>query len=150
MNLSAHGLRIELPRGWSGRIWARGRGIATLHAASFRLALDDGEFGDATTTAMPHGSSFLALTEYRPADGLVAGEGLFAPRRIPRRLDPSRFSERGLAHPRPGQAGMQHFFTSAHRPFCLYVVLAGARAHRRRQLAAVDQVLATLEISHRD
>lgn len=150
MILEAHGLRVELPRGWSGRVFARSHDVATLHAGSFPVALRDGEFGDHSTALMPPGSSFLALTEYRPGAGLTPGEGLFASRRIPRRLDPSRFSASGLAHPRPGQAGMQHFFTTSGRPFCLYVVVSGRRTGRRHQLAVVDHVLGTVQIAHRD
>lgn len=149
MILEAHGVRVELPRGWSGRVFARARGIATLHAGSFPIALDDGEFGDRSTGLMPGEASFVALTEYRPGGGLEPGHGLFAPRRIPRRLDPSQFASTGLAHPRPGQLGTQHFFTSARRPFCLYVVIAGGRASRRHQLAVIDHVLGTVQISSR-
>jgi hypothetical protein len=147
--LEAHGLRVELPAGWSGRVFTRGGDVATLHAGSFPLSLDDGEFGDRSTGLMPAQGSFIALTEYRPGGGLEPGKGLFAPKRIPRRLDPSSFSPTGLAHPRPGQAGTQHFFTVSARPLCLYVVIAGDRGVRRRQLAVVDFVLATLRISAR-
>jgi hypothetical protein len=147
--LEAHGLLVRLPPRWSGRVFARSGGIATLHAGSFPLALDDGEFGDRSTGLMPPEASFLALTEYRRGGGLEPGKGLFAPRRIPRRLDPTSFARTGLAHPRPGQAGMQHFFTASGRPFCLYVVIAGGRSVRGRQLAAVDGVLTTLRIAKR-
>jgi hypothetical protein len=147
--LEAHGLRIELPAGWSGRVFARRGAIATLHAGSFPIALQDGEFGDRSTAAMTAGGSFIALTEYRRGSGLEPGKGLFAPRKIRLPLDPSSLSIRGLAHPRPGQAGMQHFFTASSRPLCLYVVIAGDRADRRRQLAALDHVLGTLRVSRR-
>jgi hypothetical protein len=147
--LAAHGIRIELPGGWSGRLFSRQGGAATLHVGNFPLALEDGDFGDRSTRAMQPGASFIALAEYRPGDGLEPGAGLFAPARIPRRLDPTAFSARGLAHPRPGQVGMQHFFTTSGRPFCLYVVLAGDRAGRRRQLTAVDHVLSSLKIDPR-
>ena len=147
MILEAHALRIELPRGWSGRVFKRTAGGATLHAGDFQLALDDGEFGDQSTGQMPHGCSFLALTEYRPGAGLEAGHGLFAARRIPRSLDPTSFSARGMAHPRPGQLGRQEFFTAAGRPFCLYVVISGARTERRRQFATLGAVLRTVQIS---
>jgi hypothetical protein len=149
MRLEAHGLAIELPGHWSGRVFARQGGIATLHAGSFPVALTDGEFGDRSTGLMPTEAAFIALTEYRAGRGLEPGRGLFAPRRIPRRLDPARFARAGLAHPRRGQAGMQHFFTSGGRPFCLYVVLAGERHRHRHQLAVVDQVLRSLRISDR-
>jgi hypothetical protein len=89
------------------------------------------------------------LTEYKPGAGLHPGAGLFSAGRVPRRLDPTGFAPTGLAHPRPGQVGAQHFFTSAGRPFCLYVVLAGPRAGRRQQLAAIDHLLFSLRISPR-
>ena len=56
------------------------------------------------------------------------------------------FRSTGLAHPRPGQAGVQHFFTAAGRPFCLYVVVSGPRSERRRQLALLGHVLRSLRI----
>ena len=105
MLIEAHGLRIELPRGWSGRVFKRPAGGATLHAGDFELPLDDGEFGDQSTAVMPPGATFVALTEYQPGAGLEPGKGLFASRRIPTALDPTSFSARGMAHPRPGQAG---------------------------------------------
>jgi hypothetical protein len=144
--LDAHGLRVELPRGWSGRVFRRRAGGATLHAGDFQLPFDDGEFGDVSTGRMPAGASFIALTEYLPGAGLEPGRGLFASPRVPITLDPTAFRRSGLAHPRPGQAGAQHFFTAAGRPFCLYVVLAGPRSERRRQLAALSAVLRSLRI----
>jgi len=149
MKLSAHGIRVELPKGWSGRLFSGGDGVATLHVGNFALALKDGEFGDRSTAAMSEGSTFIALTEYRPGSGLTPGSGLFASRQIPRRVDPSALKSTGLAHPRPGQVGAQHFFTIAGRPFCLYVVLAGGRATRRRQLAALEHVLRSVQIAPR-
>jgi hypothetical protein len=147
VKLAAHGISIELPPRWSGRVWHRPGSGATLHAGDFQLALGDGEFGDASTAAMPAGATFVALTEYVPGAGLEAGRGLFAAHRIPARLDPSAFATNRLAHPRRGQAGHQHFFTSGGRPFCLYVVLAASGPLRRRRLAVLDRVLASLRIA---
>jgi hypothetical protein len=147
VRIEAHGLRLELPHGWSGRVFRRSQHIATLHAADFQLPLEDGEFGDRATSDMPGTGTFVALTEYEPGSGLKPGVGLFAARAVKLPLDPASFSPRGLAHPRPGQAGMQHFFTSAERPFCLYVVVAGPRTARRRQLLTLDHVLRSLRIS---
>jgi hypothetical protein len=98
---------------------------------------------------MPAVASFIALTEYRAGSGLAPGQGLFAPRRIPRPLDPTGFAATRLAHPRHGQAGMQHFFTRSERPMCLYVVLAGGRAVRRRQVAVLDRLLGSLQVARR-
>jgi hypothetical protein len=144
--LSAHGITVTLPPRWSGRAFRRAGGNATLHAGDFRLALGDGEFGDRSTGQMPEGASFVALVEYLSGAGLRPGEGLFAPRSVPLPLDPTTFSDRRLAHLRPGQVGTQHFFTAAGRPLCLYVVLAAGADGRRRQLLAVDRVLATLRV----
>jgi hypothetical protein len=145
--LEAHGMRIELPRGWSGRVFRRSPHTATLHAGDFQLPLQDGEFGDRSTSEMPGVGSFLALTEYRKGSGLEPGVGLFAPNRIRLPLEPSRFAANRLAHPHPGHVGMQHFFTAEGRPFCLYVVLAGPRARRRHQLLVLDHILRTLRIT---
>ena len=105
MLLEAHGLRIELPRGWSGRVFKRPAGGATLHAGDFELPLDDGEFGDQSTAVMPPGATFVALAEYVPGAGLEPGKGLFAPRRVPTTLDPTELQrQRGwptLARVRP-------------------------------------------------
>lgn len=149
MIVEAHGIHARLPAGWSGRVFSRADGVATLHAGDFPLALPDGEFGDASTGRMPVPGAFLALTEYRPGAGLEAGRGLFAGRRLPLPLDPSAFSATRLAHPRPHQVGSQHFLTLARRPFCLYVVVAGPRSARRGRLLAIDRVLRTLRIAPR-
>jgi hypothetical protein len=149
--LDAHGIRVELPSGWSGRLFWRDGGAARLHAASYPVALSDGEFGDASTRAMPAtGAAFVALLEYLPGAGLKPGSGLFSSRRIPRPLDPTAFAANRMAHPRPGQVGAQHFFTASGRAFCLYVVIAGVRLERRAQLAHVDHVLGTLQIDRRN
>jgi hypothetical protein len=149
MIVDAHGLRVTLPRGWSGRVFSRSAGVATLHAGDFPLVLGDGEFGDASTGRMPAPGTFLALTEYRPGAGLAPGEGLFRPRRLPLPLDPAGFSPRRLAHPRADQTGAQHFLTLAGRPLCLYLVLAGGRAHHRAQLLTLDAVLGSLRVAAR-
>ena len=148
MILAAHGIHVELPPGWSGRAFSR-QGLVRLHAGDFALALADGEFGDESTGRMPTPGTFVALAEYRQGGGLEPGEGLFASRKLPLPLEPTAFAATRLAHPRPGQAGMQHFFTRAGRPFCLYVVVSGGRAERRVQLLGADRVLRSLAISGR-
>jgi hypothetical protein len=142
-------MRVELPRGWSGRVFRAGDSLATLHAGNFQLVLDDGEFGDLSTAVMPGTATFLALTEYEPGDGLTPGVGLFAPKRVPLPLDPTEFVASRLQHPRPGQIGTQHFFTASGRPFCMYAVIAGPRHGRRHQLLALDRVLRSLRIEPR-
>ena len=150
--LEAHGISIELPAGWEGRIYRRRGGDPTLHAANYALPGADGDFGSTATELMPHGGSFVVITEYRAGQGLVPGEGLFASRAIPLPLDARRFHPHMLQVGRPGQLGFQHFFTAGDRPFCLYAVVkpgghgrvAAAAAHPL--VSSVSRVLATVAI----
>ena len=128
MRLSGHGIEIDLPRGWDGRIFRRHGADATLHAANFPLATEDGDFGSGATARMPHGGALLVVKEYRPGIRLVPGTGLFASSSIPLPLHTGHFHPRSLQVGRPGQAGFQHFFTTAGRPFCLYAVVKAAPA----------------------
>ncbi len=147
MIVSAHGITLEVPGGWSARVFSRSGAVATVHAGDFPLALRDGEFGDRSTGRMPAPGCFLALTEYRSGAGLVPGRGLFSARRAPVRLDPAEFSASRLQHPRPGQLGVQRFFTASGRPFCLYLVVAGPGGHRAGQLRVLERVLSSLRIA---
>jgi hypothetical protein len=170
VRLSAHQLSIELPSGWDGRIYARPielagnrqplRGAAalpkkaaTLHAANFALPKDDGDFGTTATASMPSWGAFLALTEYVPGNGLRAGTGLFASKHLPRELKAVRFSSRALLLARPGQTGLQQFFSHRERPFCLYVVL-GSSEQVELALAPLNHLLDSIAINaadpHRD
>jgi hypothetical protein len=150
MRLAAHGIEIELPRGWEGRIFRRAGADPMLHAASFELPAHDGDFGSGATARIPAGGAFLALKEYRPGPRLVPDAGLFAPSDIPLPLGPDQFHPRVLQVGRPGQAGFQHFFTAKGRPFCVYAVVKAAPArartagHVEARLGAVNDVLASL------
>jgi hypothetical protein len=166
MNIAAHGVSLDLPAGWDGRIFARSKEqiigsseppisslaapfeerYARVHTANFALPSDDGDFGVRATSAMGAGGVFTSLVEYQPGDGLVPGAGLFAAVGPPEALEPRDFDPRALLRAIPGQAGTQRFFTAAGRPFCLYAVLgSGARAG---ELAGeVNRVLGSLRIS---
>jgi hypothetical protein len=159
MRLSAHGIDVDLPTGWEGRIYRRPGGDPTLHAANFALPHRDGDFGSGATAKMPRGGSFLVLTEYRAGDGLVPGRGLFEAAELPLPLDLRRFDPRALHIGRRGQSGFQHFFTSRGRPFCLYAVIdtgtaaggfkasAAAAAGAKRQVSGINSVLGSVAIS---
>ena len=122
--ISAFGISVSVPAGWDARLFRHEGGEPTLHLASFPLPPTDGEFGTRATGRMRAGEIFMALTEYRAGDGIEAGRGIFAGR-APRALDPEAFSERTLLRPRPGQRGLQRFFSARGRTFCLYAVVSG-------------------------
>jgi hypothetical protein len=150
VRVAAHGIAVDLPDGWEGRIFRRAQGDPTLHAGTFALPFDDGEFGTRATARMPAGATFLTLTEYRPGQGLLPGKGLFEPHSIPLPIPRSRFRPNHLLVARPGQRGFQHFFTEGGRPFCLYAVVHEPRlSAARADLAAVNRVLETLSIEPR-
>jgi hypothetical protein len=145
--VTGHGISVDLPHGWEGRIFRRRHGDPTLHAGTFALPFDDGEFGTRATAGMPAGATFVTLTEYRPDRGLVPGRGLFAARAIPLPIPRKRFRASHLLVTRPGQRGVQHFFTASGRPFCLYAVIhEPPLARARADVAAVNAVLGSLSI----
>jgi hypothetical protein len=153
--LERGGVSVALPARWSGRMFAADTGEITLHAGSFQIAFNDGQFGDQSTGLLPAGGAFVALTEYRAGAGLEPGTGLFAATCLPIPLDPTSFSRRRLQHARAGQTGSQHFFTLEGRPLCLYTVLSappGAAAvapGRHPRYAALDALLRSLQIAPR-
>src|SRR4029079_10324068 len=130
--LVAHGVAVDVPRGWEGRIIRRAslnpvdQSRAVVHVASFPLPEERGDFGVGVTELMRSGDVFVTLFEYGPES---LGTPLFAAARVPR-LSVDGFGPRRLQRTLPGQIGCQLFFTVNRRPFCLYVVVAG-RLHLR-------------------
>lgn len=153
MRLAAHGIAVELPPGWEGRIYKRPEGDPTLHAANYALPHKDGDFGSEATARMRPGHMFVTLTEYRPGQGLEPGRGLFHAKAIPLPLAPRLFKRNALLVARPGQAGFQHFFTENGRPFCLYAVLClprrGYAARVAPRVETLSGVLSGVEIARR-
>lgn len=144
--LRAFGISAEVPAGWEARAFQHPDGEPTLHVASFPLPPKDADFGTRATDRMPPDALFVALTEYRLGGGIEPGHGLFAAA-PPHSLATHELSERALMRPRPGQRGLQRFFSASGRAFCLYVVSsAGGTAH----LAAVSRLLRSLRVGPRD
>jgi hypothetical protein len=129
VRLSAHGLDVDVPPGWEGRIMRREvtafgeRPRPVVHIANFALPEERGDFGAGVVDAMHRGDMFVVMFEYGPES---VGQPLFRHQGVPQ-LSPKHFSARRLQRVLPGQVGAQLFFTAANRAFCLYVVLAGPR-----------------------
>ena len=148
--LSRFGLTVDLPRGWEGSVFRRtpGPGEEThpvLHAGSFPLPPERGDFGNGAVDAMKGRDVFIALLEDHPSS---AGTALYAARALPRRLHAGGFNPATLQRAIPGHAGTQVFCTESGRPFCLYVVL-GSLALARLGVSRVNAVLATLRVEAR-
>ena len=146
--LAAHGIGLDVPKGWEGRIvrhavaHAAEQARPVVHVASFPLPEARGDFGVGVTELMRSGDVFVTLFEYGPES---VGTPLFATEGVPR-LTIDLFTSRRLQRTLPGQVGSQLFFTAQRRPFCLYVVVAG-RFHLHRVVPQVNTMLEGLDLT---
>ncbi len=154
--LSGFAVHVDLPTGWDGRIYRRppaDAGLAAanqasastnavLHAASFPLPADRGDYGSGAVDVMGRGDVLVMLVEHAPGS---AAAGLFARPGPPRQLSSDDFSPSALQRAIPGQAGTQVFFSSHRRAFCLYVVV-GDYNQRDRAVPVVNSLLQSLQL----
>jgi hypothetical protein len=159
--LRAHGVAVEVPPGWDGRISRRPEhgevsvasadgppaeaGFTTrsvTHVSSLPIPANAADFGSNIVEDLGPGDAFVVLVEYDPAS---AGTPLFATQGIPRSLDPERFNPKMLQRTLPNQAGLQLFFSEQGRALCLYVVV-GSYARRHEVVPRVNALLGTLQI----
>jgi hypothetical protein len=143
MEISGYGISVDLPGGWEGRLYKRPEGDPTLHAATFPLPLEDGDFGGLAVASMQDDDAFMVLTEYERA---LSDRGLFAPKGLPASLSEDDLDPMALQRIRPGRFGVQRFFTQASRAFCLYVVV-GSQPSPGTLLARANGVLKTISIT---
>ncbi|MDQ1431647.1 MAG: hypothetical protein QOF40_2249 [Actinomycetota bacterium] len=163
--LAAHGIGVTLPSGWEGRLFRRpsaGELSATaadgppapmgetthavLHVSTIALPVGVGDFASGAVDKLGNDDALIVLFEY---DAASADQPLFKAKGIPKQLDPDQFNPGVLQRGIKGQAGAQVFFHDVGRAFCIYVVL-GSYANRRKLVASVNQVLATLTIAQLD
>lgn len=148
------GIRIDLPNGWDAEIYRRvpeatvlstdgtaERTNAVMHAANFAMPVDRGDFGSGAVEVMTTADVLVILFEYNPEDSDTA---LFAHEGMPLPLIASDFGPNNMQRPLKGLLGVQHFFRSAGRAWCLYVVLS--EAARDDLVAAANEVLATVDL----
>lgn len=143
--LARHGLRVQLPSGWDGAISRRASMAgevprAVLHAATFALPAERGDYGGGAVDLMGPDDVFVCIHEWDPAD---AGRGLYAADSPGLPLHPDDFLPTSLQHLLPGQSGLQRFYSQAGRALCLYVVL-GSHVRRSILVPRANAVAATL------
>lgn len=146
--LAAEGVFVTPPGGWDIRIRRRpppaGETTHTVvHAATFPLPSERGDYGDGAVQRMGPTDVFIALVEFHPAS---AGTPLFAARGFPPPLAPDDLSRASLQRSITGHAGAQRWFTTRGRPWCLYVVI-GSWADRARLVPLANQLVAGIEVS---
>lgn len=151
VSLAGHGRSVQLPHGWEGRIYRRQPEEAdatsrpVLHAGSFALPEERGDFGSDATDLMDVDDVFVSLLEYDPE---AAGTALFSASGPPWPVPARAFSPRQLQRHVPGQSGAQFFFSHEGRAYCLYVVL-GDHSRREALVAAANELLASVRLSPR-
>jgi hypothetical protein len=159
--LAAGGISVDLPNGWDGQI--RGAGATSggralraaggapepseamgsvLHAATFALPAERGDYGSGAVELMGGSDVLICLLEHEPE---AADTALFSRQGLPR-LEASQFSPQAMQRAIPGMAGTQHFFQLNGRPLCLYVVVGSFRTRGPLVLAA-DSVVRTIQVS---
>ena len=147
MTLSGAGIGIAAPRGWDVAISRREATApetthAVVHAATFPLPADRGDYGDGAVQQMSAGDVFVALVEFHPAS---VGTALFAAAGFPPPLTGADFSRTALQVAVAGQAGVQRWFSEGGRAWCLYVVV-GSWDRRAALASLANQLIAGIEV----
>jgi len=159
--IAAHGLAVDPPAGWEGRIFRRPeygdvgasevpgppgppgeRTFPVLHAATIPLPADAADYGSDVVDELKATDALVVLKEF---DAAAGGTALFARDGMPRTLASTDFDTAMLQRSLAGQGGTQVFFHEVGRAFCLYVVLGGFD-RRAEVIPGVNEVLAGIRI----
>jgi hypothetical protein len=148
VRLADRGLAVDVPSGWEGRIFVPAVAppavnLPVLHVSSVALPPARSSYASEAGPSLGGSGALAAIIEFEPA---LAGVGLFAASGIPSRISPSELDPAALQLPARNQGGVQRFFSSAGRAFCLYVI-AGLDPGLDRRLASLNGVIATVEIA---
>lgn len=154
---AARGITIDPPAGWDVQIRPAGVSLvapsdqraaeeltsgAVLHAASFALPAERGDYGSGAVEQMGGSDVLVCLLEHEPA---AASTALFRKVGVPR-LTPGMFSPQSMQRAIAGMAGAQRFFQVGGRPFCLYVVV-GSYLTRGPLVRVADEVVRSIDIA---
>jgi hypothetical protein len=163
--LRAHGLTVDPPAGWEGRIFRRPesgelaatgageqvvgapappgeRSFPVVQVATIALPLDIADYGSDVVEDLGPNDALVIFKEFDPAD---VHQALFQRAGFPRVLSSGDFQASVLQRKLDGQGGYQVFFQDGGRAFCLYVVL-GDFSRRATVVPSVNRVLATFVI----
>jgi len=148
--LKGHGLSIDVPANWEGRIFvpalpAPAINLPILHLTDTVLPLQRSTYAPEVAARAGSSGALVALAEF---EDRLADRGLYAPQGLRLPLRRETFDTRALQLPNPSQEGHQRFFSQGGRAFCLYVVLGTAPGVDWR-LRTVNHALATLKVTPR-
>jgi hypothetical protein len=159
--IAAHGLAIDVPSQWEGRIFRRVQAgevraaevpgevapegeetFPVVHVATIPLPLDMADYGSDVVEELGPDDALIVIKEFNPAD---AGQPLFEQVGLPREVRAEDLDPRVLQRRLEGQAGSQTFFNDNGRAFCLYVVV-GSYERRVTTAPRIGAVLETIRI----
>jgi len=139
--LSAFGIEIEVPDGWSGKIYHGVGGAVIMQVANLEIDPSDGDLALISAENMDSGGVIGVLVDYGPTD---AGEGRYDnDLRLP--LDPNDFWPSKLIQWVANQAGVQQFFTANGRA-CMLYMSASTQPSLLTAVGALSDVLETLAV----
>jgi hypothetical protein len=142
------GLSVVPPSGWEAVIYRRppAPGEVTLpvvHAATIPIPADRGDYGAGLVERLGPQDVFVAVLEFGSE---AAGSALFSGLRAVPGVTPDSYRPRQLQRTIRGQAGVQRFFTTEGRAFCLYSVV-GSLANRVPLAARANALIGSLQVA---
>lgn len=161
MKLESRGISVDVPTGWDANIYQRPdpslglehRSIDPIfeeqtrhvvaHISTFPLPEGRGDYGGGAVELMGPDDALIVLFEYHPDSTATA---LFGSQDLPWPLLPEDFDAYQMQRPLPGQGGVQRFFQSNGRAFCLYVAI-GSMANRTAVIPVVNDILGSVDIT---
>jgi hypothetical protein len=141
------GLAVTPPAGWEATIYRRPAGpgeqtFPVVHAATIALPAGRGDYGGGLVELLGPDDLFVSVLEFGSE---AARSPLFGQLTAVPGLTPDAYRPRQLQRTIRGQAGVQRFFTTAGRAFCLYSVV-GSLANRVPLTARANQILGTIRV----
>jgi hypothetical protein len=139
------GMSVTPPAGWEATIYRRSarpgeHTFPVLHASTTRLPATRGDYGSGAVDLLGPNDVFVAVLDFGPS---AAGTALFSGLRGVPGLTPDVYGARQLQRTIRGQAGVQRFFTTGGRGFCLYSVI-GSMANRIPLTARANLLIGSL------
>ena len=113
-----------------------------MHAATIPLPANRGDYGSGVVERLGPHDVFVSVLEFGTQ---AANTALFSGLRGVPGLTPDAYRPRQLQRTIRGQAGVQRFFTTAGRAFCLYSVIGGY-ANRVALTARANEILGSIRV----
>jgi hypothetical protein len=145
------GMAVAAPSGWDVAIYRRPAApgqqtFPILHAATIPLPPGRGDYGSGLVEQLGPDDVFVAVLDFGPAAATTA---LFSGLSGLPGLTPDAYRPYQVQRLIQGQAGVQRFFHSVSRGFCLYSVI-GALTNRLALTARANQLLGSIRLEEAD